>query len=139
MHLVYTQELIADDRHCARSWRCMHDLQPQHLLESIEIVITMQQFVFGLQTESSNQAIDGLTDGITLLTQVSVVLGGCDGESGSASLEDLEPQEFGLDLREHVLIPNTLQYLTKDQICQAESMPLQFPVEPTRLWIFGSA
>jgi hypothetical protein len=117
----------------------VHDLQPQHFLKRIEIVVPMQKFVFGLQTESGNQAIDGLTDGIALLTQVSVVPGGCDAESGSASLEDLEPQEFGLDLREHVLIPNTLQYLTKDQICQAQSLPLQFPVEPTRLWIFGSA
>src|SRR5258706_16313080 len=111
MHLVYTQELIADDRRCARSWRCMHDLQPQHLLESIEIVITLQQFVFGLQTAKSNQAIDGLKHGITLLTKASVVVGGCDREDGSPGFEDRETQEVDLDFREHDLIPNALQYL----------------------------
>jgi hypothetical protein len=41
----------------------MHNLQPEHLFEGIEIVIAMQQFVLCLQTESGDQAVDGLADG----------------------------------------------------------------------------
>ena len=68
----------------------MHNLQPEHLFEGIEIVIAMQQFVLCLQTESGDQAVDGLADSIAVLPQLSVVLGGCNGQGGSARFEDLK-------------------------------------------------
>jgi hypothetical protein len=116
----------------------MHDLQPKHFLKGIEIVVSVQQFVPGFQTKSGNQTIDSLSDGVPALAQVSVVLGGGNGQGTTADLKNLEPKEFGLDSRELVLVPNPLQYLAKNEICQPEPLPLQFAIQPTCFWIFGA-
>jgi hypothetical protein len=54
----------------------MHYPQPEHVLEAIKIMIPMQQFFFGLQTQSCDQTIDRLADGIAAPTQLPIVLSG---------------------------------------------------------------
>src|ERR1039458_703284 len=117
----------------------MHDLQPKHFLEGIEIVVSVQQFVPGLQTESGNQAIDGLANGVTALPQVAVVRRSGDGQAATAGLKNLELQELGPDTRERVLVSNTLQYLAEDEICQPEPLPLQFAIHPACFRVFDAA
>jgi|SRR3984885_486523 hypothetical protein len=118
---------------------CMDDLQTQHSLKRIEIMITVQKLVLGLQTESGNQAIDGLADRIAARSQVSIILGGSDGQATASSLENVELQEVGLGSRKHALVPNALEYLAEDEIRQSEPLPLQFAVEPMRFRILGAA
>jgi hypothetical protein len=48
--------------------------------------------VASLQTESGDQAIDRLADGIALLAQVPVVLSGSNRQFAPARLENVEPQ-----------------------------------------------
>jgi hypothetical protein len=54
--------------------RWMHYPQPEHFFEAIKIMIPMQQFLFGLQTQSCDQTIDRLADGIAAPTQLPIVL-----------------------------------------------------------------
>jgi len=42
----------------------MDDLKSEHRLKRIEIVVAVEKLVLGLQTESGNEAIDGLADGV---------------------------------------------------------------------------
>src|ERR1700683_1644358 len=120
---------------------CMDDLQTHHSLKRIEIMITVQKLVLGLQTESGNQAIDGLADRIAARSQVSIILGGSDGQATASSLENVELQEVGLGSRKHALVPNALEYLAEDEIRQAEPepLPLQCACEPMRFRILGAA
>jgi len=48
----------------------VHNPHPEHVLEAVELVIPVQQFVLGLQTESSDQTIDSLADSKPALAQV---------------------------------------------------------------------
>jgi hypothetical protein len=114
----------------------MHDLQPERSLKGIEIVVPVQQFVVGQQTKSGKQTIDSLPDGVAVLAQVPVVLGGGNSQVATASLKNLELQEFCLDAHESVLVPNTLQNLAKDEIGQPQPLPLQFAIEPTCFRVF---
>lgn len=66
---------------CSRAY----DSQSERLLKTIEILVPVQQFVLGLQTESSDQAIDRLANGIAPLTQLSIVLRGGNGELAPTS------------------------------------------------------
>jgi hypothetical protein len=116
----------------------VYDLQTEHFLKGVKIVVPMQQFVLGLQTESGNQAIDSLSDGVPALPQVSIVLGGSDSQNASAGLKNLEPQELGLDPRERALASNPLQYLAKNEVRQSEPLPLQFAIQPTCFWVLGA-
>jgi len=95
--------------------------------------------VSGLETESSDQAIDGLANRVAMVPQVPIVPAGCDGQAGSAGMEDLEFQELGLDPRETVLVPNSLQNLAKNEIGHPQPLPLQFPIEPPRFRVLGAA
>jgi hypothetical protein len=117
----------------------MDDLKPQQSLKRIEVVVAVQEFVLGLQTESGDQAIDSLSDRIAACTQVSVVMGCGNSQATACGLKNLEPQEVGLGSRKRALVPNALQYLAKDEVGQPEPLPLQFAVEPTRFRVWAAA
>ena len=103
----------------------MYDLKAQYLLEGIEIAIAVQEFVFRLQTESGNQTIDGLANGVAAVAQVPVVVGGGNGQGAAAGLKNVELHEVSLDLGERVLVLNTLQYFAKNEIREPDPLPLR--------------
>lgn len=94
----------------------MYDLKAQYLLEGIEIAITVQEFVFRLQTESGNQTINGLPNRIAPFSQVAKIVGCSDGKSVTTGSKNLKVQELTLRAREGILVPDALQHFTKDEI-----------------------
>jgi hypothetical protein len=72
--------------------------------------------VLSLQTESGDQAIDRLADGVTLVTQVPVVWSGSNSQFAPATLENVEPQQIGPHPRELAVIANSPQNLAEDQV-----------------------
>jgi hypothetical protein len=94
----------------------MYDLKAQYLLEGIEIAITVQEFVFRLQTESGNQTINRLPNRIAPFSQVAIIVGGSDGKSVTTGSKNLKVQELTLRVREGILVPDALQHFTKDEI-----------------------
>jgi hypothetical protein len=117
----------------------LHDLQPQHLLKRIKVVVAMQQLVSSLQTKSSDETINGLAHCVTTLPQVAIVLGRGDGQVRSAGLEYMKLQQFVPYLRKKSAVWNTLQNLAEDEIGQPQSLRSQFPFQPMCLWILGAA
>jgi hypothetical protein len=70
-----------------------------------------------------------------MLAQYPVVLGSRDCEITPASLEHLKFQETVLDLSKSPGIGDALQNFAEVEVGQAQSLTLQFPVEPVRFWI----
>jgi hypothetical protein len=96
----------------------MYDLKAQYLLEGIEIAVTVQEFVFRLQTEGGNQTINRLPNCIAPFLQVAIIQGGSDGKSLTTGLKNLKVQKLTLRACEGILIPDALQHFTKDEIRQ---------------------
>src|SRR5271169_6100421 len=69
---------------------CVHDLQTQHCLEGIEVVVAVDKLVPGVQTEGGNQTIDGLANGVAARAQVSVVLGSGNSQVTASGLKNLD-------------------------------------------------
>jgi|SRR5579862_6514928 len=65
-------------RSSVRELRVNH-LQPQRLLEDIEIAVSVQQFMARFQAESGDQTIDRLANRVTARSQDLAVLGGYNG------------------------------------------------------------
>src|SRR5208282_6913358 len=97
------------------------------LLERIEIVVAVEQFVARFQAESCDQAVDGLADSYAPLPQQTVVLGRSHGELNSTCFEDMEFFEIALYFGERCVTPNTLQHLAEDEVGQPEALPAQLP------------
>jgi hypothetical protein len=119
--------------------RQLHHPQSEHALKTIEIVVAVQQFVFGLETERGDETIDGFADGVAVLAQSAIILGGGDGQLPATRLKDLEFEQVGLDLREGAFATNALQNFAKDKIGQAEALPLEFAIEPKGFGVLGAA
>ncbi len=117
----------------------VYDSQPEHLLKTIEVLVTVQQLVAGLQTESSDQAIHRPADGVTLLTQLPIVLRGANGEIDPTSRENMKLREIRTYAPELALTPNTLQNLAQDQVREAQSLPFQLVVQPPCFRTLGAA
>jgi len=50
----------------------MHDLQPEDVLEGVEVAIAVEQRVRVLETERRDQAVDGLADRSPAGTQAAI-------------------------------------------------------------------
>jgi hypothetical protein len=117
----------------------MHDPQPQDLLEAIEIMISMQQFVLVPQAKSGDETIDGLANRVTALAQLSIILSGGHGETATVSFKNLELQQISSYPHERAFRPNTLQHFAKDEVRQPNALPLQLPIQPACLRILRAA
>ena len=91
--------------------------ESKELFEGIEVAISVQEGMFLSKTERSNQAIDGLAHGVTLLTKLPKIPSRRDSHLHPARLENLKLAEFALHSREGDIVANTLKDLTEDQIC----------------------
>ena len=101
----------------------MNDQQSEMCLKWIVILIAVKQRVPAIQTEGCDEAINRLANRDPALPQVSVVLrrGHC--QVDPAWAEHLESQEIVMHLREHCVVPNSLQNFAKDQVGQPQALP----------------
>ncbi len=91
------------------------------------------------QAEGCYQAVDGLADGKPASTEGTIVLGGGYGEICPDGWEDFELRESSPDLFELRVFANPLQDFAKDEVGQAQALPIQFAVEPVGVEIADSA
>lgn len=68
----------------------MYDLKPEERLERIEVAVAVEQCVVVLHAEGSDEAVDGLPNGLASSAQQSIVASRVRGENDPAGLEDLE-------------------------------------------------
>lgn len=76
----------------------------------------MEQLVLPFQTKSSNQTIDRLANRIPASAQFPIILRGCNSQSRSTSLENLELLQVRLDVNESLSLSNPLQHLAKNEV-----------------------
>jgi hypothetical protein len=117
----------------------MYDPQTQHLLEAIEIMVPMQQFMLAPQAERGDETIDGLAHRVAALAQLSIIPSSGHGETAATSFKNLELQQIGSYPHERAFFPNTLQYFAKDEVRQPNAFLLQLPIQPARLRILRAA
>jgi hypothetical protein len=72
----------------------MNDVEPEQLLEGIEIAVAMKQRMTLPYAERRDQAIDCLSNGSALRSEGTVVLRCRTGELRASSLEDVQLQEL---------------------------------------------
>ena len=70
----------------------MNNSKAEMFLERVEVVVAVEEVMPLGQTESGDQAIDRLADGVALLAQVPAVLSGSNSQFAPASLENVERQ-----------------------------------------------
>jgi hypothetical protein len=108
----------------------MDNLQPEHLLEHIEVAVAMQKFVAGEQAESGDPTIDRLANCESALAEGAVILGSCDGQFGPAAGEHSQLHEFITDMSERSLSANTLQHFAQNQVRKAQPIATECPIQP---------
>jgi hypothetical protein len=113
----------------------MNHGQSQHLLEGIEVPVAVQQGMSFSHAEGSDQAVNRLSNRVSLLAEPSEVLRRQNGKVFPAGLKDFAPAKLSQDAGERAIIWNALQHLAKDKICQAEPLADEFQMEPVRLTV----
>ena len=68
----------------------MHDLQPEDVLERVEVAIAVEQRVRVLEAERRDEAVDGLADGAPAGTQAAMISRSRLRESDATGVEDFE-------------------------------------------------
>jgi hypothetical protein len=116
----------------------MHHLQSQYFLESIEVVIAVQELVARLQTERSDQAIDGGVYGVTAPAQASIVLRGYDCGVCATRGENVELEKIGSNLRKDRVM-GALQDFAQNQVSQSQRLLLQLALQPSGFRIVAAA
>ncbi len=82
----------------------MHDLQPENILERVEVAIAVQQSVRVLETERRDEAVDGLADRSPAGTQAAKVSRG--------------------------RLRDPLEHLAHSQVEQPQTLAIRLAIEP---------
>src|SRR3979411_98938 len=113
----------------------MHHLQPQHLLEWIEVPIAVQHLIPSQQTERSDPEVDGLADGISALTQGAIVRRHGNSVFSAARLKYVECEKLIAYLLKLASFTNALQHFAEDHVGKSQSLERHFTVKPIRFGI----
>src|SRR6476620_5775244 len=113
----------------------MNDGETEAFLERLEISVSVKERVLSPQAERRNQTIDGLANGVTMASKRPIVARRLARQHYATHIEDLTLRQRGLDLfRDHV-VTNPLQHLAKDDVCQSETLTIEFSIQPVGLGI----
>jgi hypothetical protein len=99
----------------------------------------VQQFVPCVQAESSDNAIDGLSHGISAFPQRSVVLSGGDRQFFAARIEDMKLQEFVADHRKSRITVDALKHFAQNQIRESKALRRHFVIQPGGLRVLDAS
>lgn len=111
----------------------MDDAEAQSLLEWIVVPVIMQKMVTVKQAEAGNEAVNRLTNCNSLQSEGLVVLSGRDGKSYSSRRKDLESFQRRTSGLEFPGRSDPLEHFAENQICEPQTLPAHFPVEPFSL------
>jgi hypothetical protein len=117
----------------------MDDLEPEVLLEGIEVAVAVKQRMSFEKAKGRNQAVDRFADGMAALPEEAVVLCRGNRQIFSTGPEDGELQQFAASAPECCFVADTLQDLAKDEVSQAEWLGWKFAFEPTGVRVYCSA
>ena len=119
----------------AGTLRRMNYGEIEQTFERIEITITVQQRMPVMQAERRDEAVNRLADGVATGAEQPIIARGGSCQLDAARLEDLYRQQVALECRRRRVISNALQQLTQDDVRHAQSLAIQFDVQPIRLRI----
>ena len=112
----------------------MDDAEAQSLLEWIVVPVVMQKMVTVKQAETGNEAVNHLSNGHSVQSEGLVVLSGRDGKSHSSRRKDFESFQRRTSGLEFPGRSDPLEHFAENQICEPQTLPAYFPVEPLSLW-----
>ncbi|HEV2221519.1 MAG TPA: hypothetical protein VGR84_00805 [Candidatus Acidoferrales bacterium] len=91
------------------------------------------------KAKRGNQAVDGLADGVSPLTEAPEISRGLDRQVLTASLKYFELPKFTQHSGERLLVPDTLKGLAQNQIRQSEALPTKLAIKVLGLSVSQAA
>jgi hypothetical protein len=107
-------------------------------LERVEIMVSVKQGMALRQTESCDEAVDGLPNRMAAGSKETIVLCGGDGQRLTSTGKHLELEQVAPDAREGGFSTDSLENLAQNEIGQPQALLVQLSVEPISVWIHGS-
>ncbi len=111
----------------------MDDPQHQMLLKSVEVGITMEESVAAAYAVGGYDAVDCLSDSDSVRPKVAIVPSRRDRQRFATCVEHGKVPQLGCDRGEGTVAADTLQNLTKNQVCQSKWLDTHLSPQPKAL------